>query len=167
MASGTGRSMEDHGNVNRTLRVYRTGAFLFAATIFLAGPAAAADPPGHVTGVGGVFIKSPDHKALAAWYRDVLGIHVEPWGGAMLRLDAPGHPPALTWTVFSAKTTYFAPSTRDIMLDFAVDDMDALLARLKTHGVPILGRDDHDPNGRFAWIMDPDGTKLELWQPKR
>jgi predicted enzyme related to lactoylglutathione lyase len=53
------------------------------------------------------------------------------------------------------------------MLNFAVDDMDAFLARLKTHGVPILSREDHDPNGRFAWIMDPDGTKLELWQPKR
>jgi len=159
--------MGRNGGFTWIARIYGTGPVLFAAAILLSGPAAAADPPGHITGLGGVFIKSPDHKALAAWYRDVLGIHVEPWGGAMLRLDAPGHPPELTWNAFSAKTKYFAPSTRDVMLNFAVDDMDAFLARLKTHGVPILSREDHDPNGRFAWIMDPDGTKLELWQPKR
>jgi catechol 2,3-dioxygenase-like lactoylglutathione lyase family enzyme len=144
-----------------------TRAILFAAAALLSGSAAAADPPGHVTFIGGVFIKSPNHKALAAWYRDVLGLPIQPWGGAILRLDAPGHPPELTWTPFSPKTTYFAPSTRDVMLNLAVDDMDAVLARLKAHTVPILGREDHDPNGRFVWIMDPDGTKLELWQPKR
>jgi predicted enzyme related to lactoylglutathione lyase len=60
-----------------------------------------------------------------------------------------------------------APSAREFMLDFAVDDMDAFIARLKSRHVDILKRDDSDPTGRFAWIMDPDGTKIELWQPKR
>jgi predicted enzyme related to lactoylglutathione lyase len=59
-----------------------------------------------------------------------------------------------------------APSTREFMIDFAVDDLDAILARLAAKGVPILKRDDTDPTGRFAWILDPDGTKIELWQPK-
>ena len=130
-------------------------------------PAAAPlPPPGRITGVGGVFVTSPDPKALAAWYRDVLGISLEPWGGAILRYDAPGHPPVLAWTALPAGSGYLKPSTRDFMLDFAVDDMDAMLARLKAKGVTILKTDDSDPNGRFAWILDPDGTKIELWQAK-
>lgn len=125
-----------------------------------------AQTAGHVTGVGGVFVKSKDPKALSAWYRDVLGVEIKPWGGAMLSYDAPGHPPAVVWSAFPAASDYMAPSTRDFMLNFAVDDMDAMIARLTAKGVPILRRDDTDPQGRFAWILDPDGTKIELWQPK-
>ena len=72
----------------------------------------------------------------------------------------------LAWNAFPEKTGYFAPSTREFMLDFAVDDLDAILVRLKAKGTPVLKRDDSDPSGRFAWILDPDGTKIELWQPK-
>src|SRR5579862_8465809 len=82
----------------------------------LAANACAADTdtsPGHVTGIGGVFIKSKDPKALAKWYRDVLGMPVEKWGGVMLRYDAPDHPPMLTWSAFPASTDYMAPSTRE------------------------------------------------------
>ncbi len=125
-----------------------------------------AEPAGHVTGLGGLFVRSKDPKALAAWYRDVLGVKLEPWGGAILRYDAPGHPPVLTWSAFPQSTTYMAPSTREFMIDFAVDDLDAMLARLKEKGVAVIKRDDSDPSGSFAWIMDPDGTKIELWQPK-
>ena len=82
------------------------------------------------------------------------------------RYDLANHPPHTVWNAFSEKTDYFAPSTRDFMLNFAVDDLDAFLARLQAKGVAILKRDDQDPNGRFAWILDPDGTKLELWEPK-
>ena len=118
----------------------------------------------HITGFGGIFVRSPDPKALAAWYRDVLGIEIQSWGGAMLRTDAPGHAPVQVWNAFSEKSDYFAPSTRGFMLNFAVDDLDGFIARLEAHHVPVLKRqaDDH---GKFAWIMDPDGTKLELWQP--
>ncbi|MBD8881702.1 VOC family protein [Rhodanobacter sp. 7MK24] len=128
--------------------------------------AASAPPAGHITGVGGVFFKAKDPKALAAWYRDVLGMPVETWGGATLRYDAPKHPPALAWNAFPASTKYFAPSTSGLMIDYAVDDMDALLARLRSKGVAVLKRDDSDPNGRFAWILDPEGNKVELWEPK-
>lgn len=127
---------------------------------------AATPPVGHITGVGGVFFKAKDPKALAAWYRDVLGMPVEAWGGASLRYDAPGHPPALAWNAFPAATKYFTPSTGGLMINYAVDDMDALLARLRSKGVTILKRDDHDPNGRFAWILDPEGNKVELWEPR-
>ena len=131
------------------------------------GESAAAEPAGRITGVGGVFFKAKDPKALAAWYRDVLGLPLEAWGGAALRYDAPKHPPALIWNAFPASTTYFAPSTGAFMINYAVDDMDALLARLQTKGVAILKRADDDPNGRFAWILDPEGNKIELWEPKR
>lgn len=127
----------------------------------------AADSAGHITGIGGIFFKSKDPKALAAWYRDVLGLPVESWGGAMLHYDAPDHPPVLVWTPFSQTTNYMAPSTGDFMLNFAVDDLDAFIAKLTAKNVAILKRDDSDPNGRFAWILDPDGTKIELYQPKK
>ncbi len=143
---------------------------VFGLVVLLAFPLGAAPPDahaGHVTGVGGVFVKSKNPAALAAWYRDVLGLRLEPWGGAALRYDAPLHPPALAWTALPDGSKYMAPSSRDFMLDFAVDDLDAIIARLNAKGVKILKRDDADPSGRFAWILDPDGTKIELWQPKK
>ena len=121
---------------------------------------------GRITGVGGIFIKSKDPKALARWYRDVLGIPLEPWGGATLRYDAPGHPSVVVWNALPNTNDYMGPSTREFMIDFAVDDMDAYLSRLREKGVTVLKRDDTSPVGRYAWILDPDGTKIELWQPK-
>lgn len=142
-------------------------ALLCAGVVLsLVAPGARAETTGRITGIGGIFIRSKDPKALAAWYRDVLGVSMEPWGGAMLAYDAPGHPKAVVWTPFPEATRYMAPSTREFMLDFAVDDLDAFLVRLKEKGVTILKRDDSDPSGSFAWILDPDGTKLELWQAK-
>lgn len=124
-----------------------------------------AETTGHITGIGGVFFKAKDPKALSAWYRDVLGLPLEPWGGAALRYDAPKHPPALIWSTFPASSDYFAPSSSEFMLNYAVDDMDAFLARLLGKGVKPLMRQD-DENGRFAWIVDPEGHKIELWEPK-
>ncbi len=132
-----------------------------------ASTATADAPAGHVTGVGGIFFKAKDPKALAAWYRDVLGVPLESWGGAMLHYDAPKHPPMLVWNAFPAATDYFAPSSSPFMINYAVDDMDAMVARLHAKGVQILKRDDSDENGRFAWIVDPEGNKVELWEPKR
>ena len=141
---------------------------LCVGVLAMTGAAQATPPePGHITGIGGVFFKAKDPKALAAWYRDVLGLPLQPWGGAALRYDAPGHPPAAAWSAFAASSNYFSPSTSDFMIDYAVDDMDALLARLKDKGVAILKRSDDDQSGRFAWILDPEGNKVELWEPKR
>jgi len=138
---------------------------ILALCALLTASPLAADPPGHITGVGGIFFKSKDPKALMAWYRDVLGIALEPWGGAAMRYDAPGHPPVVALNAFRGTTHYMDPSTREFMLDFAVDDLSAFLDRLKSKGVNILKRED-GPDGNFAWIVDPDGTKIELWQPK-
>ena len=144
-------------------------SLLVAASASLMVPAVAvaeaAPAAGRITGVGGIFFHSPDPKALAAWYRDTLGIAIEDWGGAALKTDAPGHPPIVVWGPFKSDTKYFAPSTREFMINFAVDDLDAFLARIAAKGIMPVGRDDSDPSGRFAWIVDPDGTKVELWQP--
>jgi len=130
-------------------------------------PAArAAEPVGRITGVGGIFFKSKDPKALMAWYRDVLGIKIEAWGGAAMAYNAPRHPPVVVVNAFRQTTHYMDPSTREFMIDFAVDDLSAFLDRLKAKGVAVLKRDDSDPSGSFAWIVDPDGTKIELWEPK-
>ncbi len=143
----------------RWLLCVLTGVLLMSAN-------ASAEEPGRITGVGGIFFKSKDAKALAAWYHDVLGVKVESWGGAMLSYEAPGHPPYVVVSPFAADSGYFKPSDRDFMLNFGVDDMDAFIRRVEAKGVKILKRDDSDPSGRFAWILDPDGTKIELWQPK-
>lgn len=135
--------------------------------VAVSAEAAPAETPGHVTGVGGVFLKAKDPKALAAWYRDALGMPMEAWGGAALRYDAPKHPPKLAWSAFPDSTKYFAPSTSAFMINYAVDDLDALLARLHAKGIEVLKRADDDANGRFAWILDPEGNKVELWEPKR
>lgn len=133
----------------------------------VAGSATPADTAGHITGVGGVFFKAKDPKALAAWYRDVLGLPLQVWGGAALRYDAPSHPASLIWSTFPASTKYFEPSPSPFMINYAVDDMDAILSRLLAKGVKIIKRSDDDPNGRFAWILDPEENKIELWEPKR
>lgn len=119
---------------------------------------------GRITGIGGIFVVSKDPEALGAWYRDVLGIPLESWGGATFSYEAPGHPSVAVWNAFPQGESYLEPSRRDFMLNFAVDDLDAFLARLEAKGVTILKRDDSDPNGKFAWILDPDGTKIEFWQ---
>jgi len=119
-----------------------------------------------ITGVGGIFFKSRDPKALAAWYRDVLGLATEDWGGALLNGDPAKNPPHVVWSPFKADTTYFAPSTKDFMINFAVDDMDGFIAGVQAKGVAILKREDSDPSGKFAWLTDPEGNKIELWQPK-
>ncbi len=144
--------------------ILAAAALLCAATV-----SSQAETQGRITGVGGIFFKSKDPAALARWYHDVLGIDVEKWGGAMLRYDAPDHPAMVVWTPFKQTTEHFAPSTREFMINFGVDNMDAFLAKLASKGVHPIGQDDSDPSGRFAWIVDPDGTKIELWQanPKK
>jgi len=119
-----------------------------------------------VIGVGGIFFKCADPKGLSEWYRRVLGFAVEDWGGVLFPSGEDG-PPHLVWGPFAADTNYFAPSARDCMINFAVDDLDGIIARLGEQGIAVLGRDDNDPNGRFAWFLDPANIKIELWEPKR
>jgi predicted enzyme related to lactoylglutathione lyase len=122
-----------------------------------------------VTGVGGIFFKSTgDHAALAAWYQKHLGMSLEAWGGAILRWpDDKAEDRGLTvWHVAEKNTQWFSPSHSSFMVNYRVDDLDALLAQLRAGGVEIVGGPESHENGKFAWIMDPDRNKVELWEPK-
>ena len=121
-----------------------------------------------VIGVGGVFFKSNDQAGLRDWYTRVLGLSFEDWGGVVFTPDAAAsHPGSGTvFSSFKADTKYFEPSTREFMINLMVDDLDGILARCAQHGVVPLKAIDDEPNGRFAHILDPEGRKLELWEPK-
>lgn len=121
-----------------------------------------------VIGVGGVFFKARDPEGLIGWYRDVLGLPVESWGGVVLTPEAMAeHPGAATvFSPFKADTEYFQPSTNAFMFNLAVDDLDGVLARCAEHGVTPVRTFPEEPNGKFAHIMDPEGNKIELWEPK-
>ena len=124
---------------------------------------------GRVTGIGGVFFKSTgDHKALAAWYQKHLGLVLEPWGGAVLRWpeDRAEDKGITVWHVAPPDSTWFAPSSASFMINYRVDDLEGLLASLRESGIAILKGPDADDNGTFAWILDPEGNKVELWEPK-
>ncbi len=135
-----------------------------AAAIFYFAPIAAfSSSAGHITGIGGVVVVSEHPRALAAWYRDVLGISIEPWGGAMFRYNVPGHPPYTVWSSFPKGAKEFEHSRRDFMLNLSVDNLDALCSHLRAKGVKIYERQS-TPYGKFASVVDPDGTKIELWE---
>jgi predicted enzyme related to lactoylglutathione lyase len=117
-----------------------------------------------VIGLGGIFFKSRDPAALSAWYAKHLGLSVENWGG--VRFDEDEQRAGYTlWSPFAADTTHFAPSTHPYMVNFRVDDLDALLAQLRAAGVEVDERVEQSEFGSFGWIMDPEGTRVELWQP--
>jgi len=122
-----------------------------------------------VTGIGGVFFKSTvDRARLAAWYRDNLGLQLEEWGGAILRWpdDKAEDRGVTVWHTAERDTEWFAPSSASFMINYRVDDLEELLAQLGKNGVEILKGPDSDENGKFAWVMDPDGNKVELWEPR-
>ena len=121
-----------------------------------------------VLGLGGLFFKSNDTAATCAWYARVLGIEFEGWGGTVfLPETAAAHPGAGTvFSPFKAETDYFAPSEERFMINLMVDDLPAMLARCKENGVEPILEMFGEANGDFAHIMDPEGRKLELWQPK-
>jgi catechol 2,3-dioxygenase-like lactoylglutathione lyase family enzyme len=112
-----------------------------------------------VLGVGGVFFKAKDPAALRNWYRDKLGLSIEDWGGSVLHSE----PKTFTiWNPFAADSTYFPGP---LMINFRVDDLDALLAKLRADGVNVLDRYEKTDDGAFGYVVDPEGTMLELWQP--
>ena len=121
-----------------------------------------------VTGIGGVFFKSTgDSAALSAWYQKHLGIPLEEWGGAVLRWpDDKAEDGGLTvWNVAANTSQWFSPSSSPFMINYRVDNLIELLDQLRASGVNVLQGPESHENGKFAWIMDPDGNKVELWEP--
>jgi len=123
---------------------------------------------GRVLGVGGVFFRSPDPGRLAAWYRDTLGFETENWGATHGTSFAPESMPVnafTVWSIFASDTKYFGDPGQSFMFNLVVDDLDAALSRVSAAGgVVIPDKEEHD-FGRFGWIIDPDGNRVELWEP--
>lgn len=121
-----------------------------------------------VTGIGGIFFKSADPKALSAWYATHLGIDVGDWGGAIFAWGGDGSERGITvWSPFAQGTDYMAPGTASFMVNFRVADLDALLAALRAEGCHVLEKTETSEQGRFGWVIDPEGNKVELWEPPR
>jgi predicted enzyme related to lactoylglutathione lyase len=122
-----------------------------------------------ITGIGGVFLKCKgDHKALAAWYEKHLGMKLESWGGAALRWpDDPAEDKGVTgWHLAGKDSKWFSPSDSSFMINYRVDDMAGMIAQLRAGGIEVIQGPESHENGKFAWLMDPDGNKVELWEPK-
>jgi predicted enzyme related to lactoylglutathione lyase len=121
-----------------------------------------------VTGIGGIFFKARDAKALQAWYKRHLGIDVQEWGGAAFTwTDEAGTPVGGTtiWSIGPADSAQFAPGTAAFMVNYRVDDLLALVEVLREEGCNVLEKIDDSEYGKFAWVIDPEGNKVELWQP--
>jgi predicted enzyme related to lactoylglutathione lyase len=121
-----------------------------------------------VTGIGGIFFKARDPAALGAWYQKHLGIPLEAWGGAAFRWAGEHNPAGVgttIWNPFAADTSYFAPSSAPFMVNYRVDDLHALLAALRAEGCTVDDKVEESEYGKFGWVMDPEGNRLELWQP--
>ena len=121
-----------------------------------------------VTGIGGIFFSGKDPNALRDWYKKHLGIDVQSWGGtAFTWTDAAGNPTRGTtvWTIFPPDGKYFAPSKSTFMVNYRVEDLAALLKVLREEGCNVLEKTEDSEYGKFGWVMDPEGNKIELWQP--
>jgi catechol 2,3-dioxygenase-like lactoylglutathione lyase family enzyme len=136
----------------------------------------AADAPPRATGIGGVFFKAKEPAKLGAWYREHLGIGLEAAGegpNAMqygtFQWREKDHADTVGSTVFSifpASSKYFGTGDAPFMITFRVANLDRLLAQLKAEGVPVDAKIEDEANGRFGWITDPEGHRIELWEPK-
>ncbi|MEM1127771.1 MAG: VOC family protein [Bacteroidota bacterium] len=121
-----------------------------------------------VLGLGGLFLKARDPEALAAWYRDHLGVPIAPdqTYGSFTPDEAAGTPVPTIWSVFPEDTPYFAPSTAPFMVNYRVADLDKMRAQLREAGAEVDDRTEDYAYGRFGWAMDPEGNRFELWEPK-
>ena len=123
-----------------------------------------------VTGLGGVFIRATDPDSLIGWYQDHLGVEKEDYGASVNFNWRDANDPEKTgmtvWSLFPQDTKYFGPNNAGFMLNFRVDDMDALRTALAAEGVEISSREDSE-YGKFAWITDPEGNRVELWEPPK
>jgi predicted enzyme related to lactoylglutathione lyase len=119
-----------------------------------------------VTGIGGVFLRSKDPKRLTAWYAQHLKLPVTEWGVSFdWKDEVPAGTGTTAWSIFADDTQYFGDEPRQAMINYRVDDLDALLTQLAAAGVWIDTKRQDEGYGKFAWIKDCDGNRIELWQP--
>jgi catechol 2,3-dioxygenase-like lactoylglutathione lyase family enzyme len=122
-----------------------------------------------VTGLGGIFFKVSNPERTRDWYKTHLGIESETWGAQFpwRSFDNPEEVGYSAWSPFKSESTYFEPSDKSFMINYRVENLYSLIDELKLQGIEILGKIHEDEFGKFAWIMDPDGHKLELWEPPK
>ena len=118
-----------------------------------------------VTGIGGLFFKTTDPIKTKEWYKKHLHFNVDEWGSTFIWKNNEGKDCITQWSPFESKTTYFEPSKKDFMFNYRVEDLDSLLSKLKEEGVTIVGEIENYEYGKFGWILDNDGNKIELWEP--
>ena len=121
-----------------------------------------------VVGIGGIFIKAKDPAALREWYRKHLGMDIQDWGGMPFHWnlpDGPGDNGTTIWSVFDESSTYFAPSSARFMVNYIVRDLHSVLAALRSEGCQVDEKTEDSVHGKFGWVMDPEGNRIELWQP--
>ncbi|RCW93788.1 VOC family protein [Winogradskyella arenosi] len=118
-----------------------------------------------VTGIGGLFFKTKDPKAAKDWYQKHLGFNTDDYGATFWWKNKEGQDCSTQWSPFPAESEYFEPSKKDFMFNYRVEDLEALLKVLKEEGVTIIGDMETYEYGKFAWILDNDQNKIELWEP--
>ena len=118
-----------------------------------------------VTGLGGIFFKSSDSIALKEWYTKHLGIATDQYGATFSWQSQAGHTGHTVWSLFKKDTDYFNPGEQDYMINYRVENLEALLQVLREEGVQVVGEMEVTDYGKFGWIMDPEGHKMELWEP--
>jgi len=119
-----------------------------------------------VTGLGGFFFKSENPDAAKNWYKEHLGLDTDQYGCTFWWKDKEGNDCSTQWSPMDEKTEYFQPSQKQFMMNFRVENLDELLAALKEEGITIVGEPEEYNYGKFGWILDPEGNKIELWEPK-
>lgn len=118
-----------------------------------------------VTGLGGFFFKTKDPVSLKKWYGKHLGLPVDDYGCTFWWKDQKGNDCSTQWSPFKEDTKYFTPSDKQFMMNFRVENLEELLKELKASGVTVVGDIEEYEYGKFGWIMDPEGNKIELWEP--
>lgn len=120
-----------------------------------------------VTAIGGIFFKSDNPEESKDWYRKHLGIESDKYGGAFewRHSENPDKTGYTAWSIFDSKTEYTKPSTKEFMINYRVENLEELLKTLKEEGVEVVGEMESYEYGKFGWIMDPNGIKIELWEP--
>jgi predicted enzyme related to lactoylglutathione lyase len=118
-----------------------------------------------VTGLGGFFFKSEDPEATKSWYARHLGLPVDTYGCTFWWKDQQGKDCSTHWGPMKEDTAYFSPSQKQFMMNFRVENLEELLEALRGEGVQIIGETESYEYGKFGWIMDPEGNKIELWEP--
>ncbi|HUR28022.1 MAG TPA: VOC family protein [Planctomycetota bacterium] len=121
-----------------------------------------------VTGIGGIFIKAKNPEVMKAWYRKHLGLDISEWGGVTFQwqtAERPNPHGATVWSIFPQDSKYFAPSTAPFMVNYRVENLSEVLAALRAAGCDVDAKSDESEYGKFGWVMDPEGNRIELWEP--